>query len=198
MIRPLLMSAALALSGLATAAPYSRVDLTLKHELGSLKLGLNPQASPVLGVRNPAVRNGVAYASASSTQSDWQLGLSPKWPIDLHLQGLQSDLTLDLSGLPVRTLNLRQQLGDLRLTLPSGHLKATLTTTQSNVVIVLPKDVGVSVRLLRLTQGSLTMLGQTVVDGLDSSGTYQSPNYAAARYKADLTVTAELGDIVVK
>jgi len=198
-MKPLHLVALLVLSSTsALAAPYSSVDITLKQELGSLSVGLSNAASPVLGARNPPVKNGVAYVGASHSQGDWAIGLSPKLPLSLNMDRTQGDAQLDLRSLRLTSLSLKQSLGNLDLKLPAANLKAVLDQQQGDTTITLPPNTGIRVEVRSFKQGTLIIGGKTVADGLAFDGTYQSANYAAARYKVELTVTKELGTLTIR
>ncbi len=189
---------ALATASFALAASYSSVNVTLKQELGALTLSGNSGASPIMGVRNPTIKNGVAYVSASHSLGDWAIGLSPKLPINLTVQATQGESSLDLRLLKLLGLQVTQELGNLQLKLPAANLKATLQQAQGDTTITLPPNTGISLEVKKFTQGTLVMNGKTVADGLAFDGTYQSANFATAKYKVDLAVTMEQGNLTVK
>ncbi|QFP78146.1 hypothetical protein [Deinococcus sp. AJ005] len=189
---------ALATASFALAASYSSVNVTLKQELGDLTLSGNSGASPVMGVRNPTTKNGVAYVSASHSLGNWAIGLSPKLPINLTVQATQGESSLDLRSLKLLGLQVTQKLGSLQLKLPAANLKATLQQAQGDTTITLPPNTGISLEVKKFTQGALVINGKTVADGLAFDGTYQSANFATAKYKVDLAVTMEQGNLTVK
>ena len=200
-MKPLNLAAAallLTAPALAAAPTYNSVNITLKQELGNLSVGLNDKASPVLGVRNPPVKNGVAFVGASHAQGDWAIDLSPKLPISLTVQHKQGDAQLDLGLLKLSALNLTQQLGNIALKLPAANLNATVDHMQGDMTITLPTDTGLSLDIKSFKQGTLVMNGTTVADGQAFDGTYQSANFEAAKYKVNMTLTMELGTLTVK
>lgn len=194
LVSSLLLSAAPAFA----QVPYSSVNLTLKQEQGALSLGVNSKASPVLGVRKPTVKNGVAYVGASHSQGDWAIGLSPKLPISLAITRQQGDAVLDLRTLKLSALTINQQLGDLALMLPAASLNVVLTQSQGDTTITLPPNVGLSLEVKKFTQGELIMNGTTVARGLEFNGTYQTNNYDSAKYKVMMTVSKQLGSLTIK
>lgn len=196
LIAPALM--ALATASFALAASYSSVNITLKQELGDLTLAGSSSASPVMGVRNPTIKNGVAYVSASHSLGDWAIGLSPKLPINLTVQASQGESSLDLRSLKLLGLQVTQELGNLQLKLPAANLKATLQQAQGDTTITLPPNTGISLEVRKFTQGTLVMNGKTVADGQDFNGTYQSANFETAKYRVNLTVTVGQGNLTVK
>lgn len=198
-MKPLHLAALLALSSTSgLAAPYTSVSVTLKQDLGSLAVNPNSAASPVLGVRNPPIKNGVAYVGASHSQGDWAIGLSPKLPLSLILDRTQGDARLDLRSLRLTSLSLKQSLGNLDIKLPAANLKVTLDQQQGDTTLTLPPNTGIRVDVRSFKQGTLMIGGKTVADGLSFDGSYQSANYAAARYKVELTVTKELGTLTIR
>ncbi|WP_420595579.1 hypothetical protein [Deinococcus sp.] len=200
-MKPLNLAAAallLTAPALAAAPAYSSVNITLKQELGNLSVGLNNAASPVLGVRNPPVKNGVALVGASHAQGDWAIDLNPRLPISLTVQHEQGDAQLDLSLLKLSALNLTQHLGNTTLKLPAANLNVTVDHMQGDMTITLPTNTGLSLEVKSFKQGTIVMNGQTVADGQAFDGTYQSANFEAAKYKVNMTLTMELGTLTVK
>ncbi|WP_161881849.1 DUF4097 domain-containing protein [Deinococcus alpinitundrae] len=198
-MKPLYLAALLTLSSSsALAATYTSVSIALKQELGSLVVNPNNATSPVLGVRNPPIKNGVAYVGASHSQGDWAIGLSPKLPLSLILDRTQGDAQLDLRSLKLTALSLKQTLGNLDIKLPAANLKATLDQQQGDTTLMLAPNTGIRVDVKSFKQGTLIIGGKTVADGLSFDGSYQSANYTAARYKVELTVTKELGSLTIR
>jgi Cell wall-active antibiotics response 4TMS YvqF len=183
---------------LAAAPAYTSVNITLKQSMGELKLSPSDKASPVMGARNPVVKNGVAYIGASKTSGDWAMSLSPKLPISLILERTSGDANLDLRTLKLTALSIRQSMGDLDVMLPAGNLTFTLKQTSGNINIQLPANVGISVEAQTYTSGTVIIGGKTVAEGMSLTGTYQSANYESAPYKVKLTVDKSMGDLTVK
>lgn len=189
---------AFSVASVALAASYSSVNITLKQEMGGMRIGGDKDVSPVLGARNPTVKNGVAYVSASHSMGDWAVALSPRLPINLNLQLDQGDARLDLRSLKLSGLQVNQSQGAMELLLPAADLNATLTQTQGGVTLILPPDTGISLDVKKFSQGSLIMGGKTVAEGQEFNGTYQSANFDTARYRVKMTVTKEAGNLTVK
>lgn len=180
------------------AATYISVDITLTQKLGDLSLGVSAHASPVMGVNNPTIKNGVAYVSASHALGDWAIDLSPKLPISLTIKSQQGDAALDLRSLKFSALSITQQLGDLELKLPAANLSMVLTQGQGDSSITLPPGVGLRLNVKKFAQGTLIINGKTVADGFDFDGLYSTDNYNSAKYKINVTVTKKLGTLTVK
>ncbi|MDV6373194.1 hypothetical protein [Deinococcus arenicola] len=185
-------------AGFALAATYNSVNVTLKQEQGELTLGADSNASPVMGARNPTIKNGVAYVSASHAQGDWAIGLSPKLPITLTVHSGQGASKLDLRSLKLLDLQITQEQGNLDLKLPAANLNASLQHAQGSATITLLPNTGIRLEVKSFAQGTLVMNGKIVASGQDLNGTYQSAGFETAKYRVNMTVSMEQGELTVK
>ncbi|PTA67025.1 hypothetical protein [Deinococcus arcticus] len=185
--------------GIALAAtPYSQVDITIKTEMSDGQLSTSPSASPVLGIQNPKVRGGVAYVGMARQMGEYSAVLGTKLPVNLHLNLSQGSLRGQLTGLTLRGLDLATNQTDVNLKLPAGSYGGTLRTQQGEVQLQVPAGTGVQLILQKFSMGSLTINGAVVVDTLQASGTYATPNFESARTKIRLTVISQQTDLIVK
>ena len=107
-----------------------------------------------------AVRGGLASLSLSLPQplfpaafqlsNTWHLALPPALPVSLDLHLHEAVLHLDLRGLPVERLDLRADSGAQEILLGNRqrHLAARVTSSSSDLVIVVPSSARVEVALL--------------------------------------------------
>ncbi|MBZ9751301.1 hypothetical protein K7W42_10535 [Deinococcus sp. HMF7604] len=190
------LSAVLGSVALAAAA-YTQVDITIKTEMSDGQLGASATASPVLGVRNPTVKNGVAYVGMTRQMGEYSAVLGTKLPVNLHLNLTQGSLKGQLTGVPLRGLTMTTQQTDVALTLPAGTYSGTLKTQQGEVQLRVPAGTGVQFTLQKFSMGSLSINNKTVVDTMEASGTYATPNFEAAKNKIRLTVTSDQTDLSV-
>lgn len=186
-----------ALGGVALAAAYSSVDITIQGQLADGRLGASATASPVLGAAKPTIKNGVAYVGLNRRQGSYAATLSTRVPTTLHLDLTQGTLRGSLTGVPLRGLTMTTALTDVELVLPAASFRGKLSTRQGTVTLTVPANVGVQFNLQKFKQGTLTIGGEEVVDTLEATGTYATPNYAAAKFKIGFDVVSELTDIDV-
>lgn len=181
---------------LAAQPAYSSVDVRLTHGLGEMTVGLDAQADSLLG-QKPEVRGGAAALSLSHSRGTWNVGLSPKYPLNLSVQHEAGATNLNLAGLPVNSLKADLQRGSLTLKAPARTFSADLSQQSGETNISLPADTGLQLRLTRLAAGSVVIGGKEVASGRNLSGTYQTDNFASAKNQITLTVSKELGGINV-
>ncbi|GGJ43631.1 hypothetical protein [Deinococcus roseus] len=192
-----LMMTVLLTAPVAAAPQIQKVDLHLKHEAGTFTVQAAPKASPTLGIKNPTVKNGVAYLSQSSVASDWKVGLSPKLPLDLHLSSSASDVNANLLGLNINTLEINHTAGDYQLKLPSKTLTGKLKMDSLDLKITVPKDTGLKLNLQKFISGSVTIERNRVAEGAEVTGSYQTGNFDTASKKIELDVTWQAGALTV-
>lgn len=117
------------------------------------------------------------------TQGTYSAVLSTKVPVNLHLDLQQGALQGSLAGVPLGGLTLNTNQTDVALVLPALNLTGMLNTQQGEVNLVVPANVGVQFQLQKWSMGSLTINGEKVVDSIEASGSYATPDFDAARYK---------------
>jgi hypothetical protein len=207
-IKTVLVMAMLGVGTVGAAASYTSADITLSNVQGMIKVGPKTGASQMLGAGTPTVKNGVAYFTASGSQDDLSMALSPalqKLPLRFHVRNDQGDNTLDLSALKLTGLDVVTGQGSLELRLPAAGLNATLTSEQGDINVLVPANVGVRVVLKKLDQGKVILSGKTVADpngadenGKYTSGTYDSANFDSAQSKVTLTVSMDQATLNVR
>jgi hypothetical protein len=86
------------------------------------------------------------YFFLGGLENDWALQLTPDIPLDLQLEGDDSELNLNLEGLTLNTLtaNLDECSGQVRLSTTAG-LDAELDIEDSRLTIIVPSSVGARV-----------------------------------------------------
>ena len=124
---------------------------------------------------------------------EWSLKLTDRVPLDLRVNAGAIRGRLDLSSLDVRRLEVNAGASDLQIAFGT---KATgtsveLNTGASNVVLVIPENVGVRVR-----SGAVLSNNQLGVLGLVRRGDeLVSPNYDTAAVKIDLQVSSAVSSL---
>jgi hypothetical protein len=115
-------------------APEPLIEQSTRGGLASLSLSLQQPFFP----------------SAFQLSNTWHVGLPPALPIALDLHLHEAVLQLDLRGLPVERLDLRADSGaqEIRLGSRQRHLAARITSSSSDLVIVVPAAARVEATLL--------------------------------------------------
>jgi hypothetical protein len=115
-------------------APEPLVEQSARGGLASLSLSL---AQPL-------------FPAAFQLSNTWHLALPPALPVSMDLHLHEAVLKLDLRGLPVERLELRADSGAQEILLGSRqqHLAARVTSSSSDLVIVVPSSSLVEVALL--------------------------------------------------
>lgn len=102
------------------------------------------------------------------------------------------DASLDLDGATVSRLALTVDAAKATLRLPAtGDLTADLGVNAGSLLVCAPADLGLRI------QGD-SSLATTTYNGLvRSAGAWESPAYATATFHADVTISANVGSVVV-
>ncbi len=188
-------------SGLAVAdlaaTTYRAVDITVRATQSEGQLSASATASPVLGIKAPTVKNGVAFVGLSRTQTTYSAVLGTKFPTNLHLDLSQGTLQGSLAGVPLSALSIKTFQTELSLVLPAVNLAASLEANQGEVALQVPAAVGVQFNLKNWKQGSLTINGQKVVDAQDARGSYATPNFSTAKFRIRFDVAGDSTDLTL-
>lgn len=177
------------------ATSYRAVDFTLKTTQSDGQISASATASPVLGVKNPPVKNGVAFVGMTRTQGSYRAVLGTRLPVNLHLDLTQGELQGTLASVPLSGLSLKSNQTDVNLTLPALNLNASMNTIQGDVHFLVPANVGVQFNLKKWNMGSLTINGEKVVNTTQASGSYATANYDSAKFKIQFEVSSDMTDI---
>ncbi len=168
------------------------------------------EASDRLSIRSADRRRSFA---GPVTADAWRLRLPTATTLDLAAEISAGKATVDLAGARLDTLRLDVNAADARLDLDgadvsslsltvnaakatlqlaaTSDLMATLGVNAGSLVVCAPADLGLRVH------GAST-LAATTYNGLVRSGdTWVSPANATAKYHADVTVSANVGSVVV-
>jgi hypothetical protein len=100
--------------------------------------------------------------------------------------------TVGLSEASVRTLSGTINAGMLSVVLPStADVTGSMVINAGGLKVCTPSGVGLRIH-------HTGVLGATSINGQDQSGTdWQSPDYASAAHRSDLTITANFGNVEV-
>ena len=110
----------------------------------------------------------------------------------LRLDVNAGDASLDLDGAAVSRLSITVNAAKATVRLPAtGDLTADLSVNAGSLLVCAPSDLGLRIR------GDAS-LATTTYNGLVRSGdAWESPAYATTKYHADVTVSANVGSVVV-
>jgi hypothetical protein len=107
----------------------------------------------------------------------------------LDLQANAADLDLDLGGATLDRLTFALNAGAAEVRLPADDFGAEMDVNAGSLAVCVPDGLGLRVR------ESATLAGLSL-DGFVRTATgWETPGYAAATYKADVTVTANVGSV---
>ncbi|MBZ0284374.1 MAG: hypothetical protein K8L97_26785 [Anaerolineae bacterium] len=105
------------------------------------------------------------------TELRWNVGISPKIPLSLDIDGGVGESTLDLTGIQLKRISLNNGVGETRLTLPATgeHYKAEVDVGVGSTRVTLLKDATLDLKI-KAGVGSVTI---------------QLPTHAAVRIKVE-------------
>lgn len=121
-----------------------------------------------------------------------QVGLPGAQIGRLALTANVSEVVVDASAASVATLSGAVNFGSLSIRLPAeSSLSGSLRVGAGELLVCTPPGLG-----LRLTTRGIDE--QVTVDGLRQAGSeWQSPDYASAPYRADLSITVDFGEVEI-
>ncbi len=185
-----------ALPGGEPALASAALEYTQKQEPPAWNVStLNGQATVTLkgqGYDRPWFRLPWAACNGAFL---WQFHLNPGVPAEIIAGSGGGNIRLDLSELALTRLEADSGGGNLDVALPgyAAHLSVSAHSGAGNVTVSIPA--GVAARI-QASSG----LGKVIVDPrfqkIDAK-TYQSPDYATAAKKADLSLDTGAGNVVV-
>jgi len=148
----------------------------------------------VAGADRLVVRSGhIGWGGRRHGSSDaWRLTLPTDMAIDLAVEVNAGRGRLDLAGAQVRDLGLDVHFGSATVVLPATtDLRGEMEVAGGSLTICVPDGLGVRIR------GDVEF-GDATFNGLvRADGAWESPDFATARYTADLDVTARAASVVV-
>ncbi|MFB5083936.1 LiaI-LiaF-like domain-containing protein [Symbiobacterium thermophilum] len=129
--------------------------------------------------------------SSGPRQGEWDLVLTDRIPISLHLSTGVADSDIDLTRLHVPELNVEASVGEVSIKLPeTGAVKGTINAGIGEVILWIPEGRPARIRVE-------TGIGSTsVAPGfLYRDGYYVTPQYADQEDAVDLVVTGGVGTV---
>jgi hypothetical protein len=136
---------------------------------------------------------GTPWSSQQATER-WDLQLNPTVPLRLTLETGAGVTRADLSDLQVSELTLNSGVGQIDLTLPrSGVVQGKVNGGIGETIITIPADVAARLTIQRGLGTVDTPFGYT-----QRGDVYESPGYADAQHRVDLTVNGGIGAITIR
>ena len=134
------------------------------------------------------------FASGWGFDPNWDLGLSPKVPLDLEITPGVGVAEVDLTGLQVRNLNTSMGVGQTTVILPDeGRIRAKIAGSIGQTVVVIPDGMEARVSV------DTGIAGRQVPASYRRQGdVYTSPGYAGAENRVDLEVSQAIGNISIR
>lgn len=134
-------------------------------------------------------------ASEPEDTASWDVGMASGVALDLSLAADASSSDLNFTGLTLAKLRASANAGTMRVILPTtfgGDVKGTITAKAGTVQITVPS--GAAVRIVVTTRaGSRDMSSRFT----QKNGGYETPEYASAKNRLTLTITADAGRVAV-
>ena len=126
---------------------------------------------------------------------DWDLFVSPDVALDLEISAGASDLYLDLRRLNVKRLVVGAAASDVTIILPeaAGRTEIEIDAAVADVRITVPA--GVAARFEQ--ESLLSQIGISTSRFPQTSGGYESPNYAVAENRVSVEINAAASDLTV-
>ncbi len=171
---------------LATSAREPALRSSTRVEAGTLRVDLSSDLQQTFFV--PFGR---------SPHSAWDLRLRPGVPTEIRIDGGAAQITLDLTGLDVRLLDVDTGATDTKVLLPeaAGETPATFDIGATSLDIEVPKGVAAPIRI---SSGvSSTQIDERRFPEV-GDGEYRSPDYDRAANRVDINVNAGVSDIQIR
>jgi hypothetical protein len=128
-------------------------------------------------------------------RSAWDVGLTAEVPLDLRVDAGASRVTLDLSDLHVRSLELHTGASEARVLLPRAAGATTVRVEAGAATLTIEVPTGVAARIrARMAVGSVQV---DTTRFPPVAGGYESPDYATAANRVDVEVTGCVGSLRV-
>ncbi|MFQ5398334.1 MAG: LiaI-LiaF-like domain-containing protein [Anaerolineae bacterium] len=141
-------------------------------------------------------RSGSLFISPwSGRERNWRFGFNRDIPLSLDVRTGACEAHLDLTDLHVTELNLRTGASETSVALPAGagHTIVYVDTGLAKINLRVPE--GVAARIQTMKGFAEVSVDRNRFPRAD--GRYESPNYASAANKVDITISVGLGQVIV-
>lgn len=134
--------------------------------------------------------------SACNGATEWNIHLNQRIPTEISAHSDGGNISLDLTGMPVKSVSADTGGGNVEVTLPEpkGDMGVTAKSGAGNVTIRLPANVAARIHLT-------TGLGKVIMSprfGKIENDLYQSADFPAADKKVKITISSGAGNVVVE
>jgi len=206
----------------ALSAGSNLFEAEVTH-VGDLEYEVSGTAERSIVLRQRSVN--IDFGMRTEPDLAWTIGLSPRIPLDLRIEGGVGDKMLDLGDLEIRALEVDADVGDLALILPStgtaytarlggGVGDADLTIEPgADVILDIDGDVGsivihlpdgaearveadTDVGSVELPSGLRQMEGSPAFVGV--RGVWETAGYASAASRILIVFNGDVGDLIVR
>ena len=126
----------------------------------------------------------------------WDVGLASGVGLDLTLSLNASSADLNMQGLTLTGLGIESNAGTVRLTLPAsynGDVKSTIKATAGGVQLTVPA--GAAVRVVIETKAGSRDVSSRFTQ---KDGGYETPEFATAKNRITIKITADAGRVTVQ
>lgn len=127
---------------------------------------------------------------------DWTVNLNDRVPLELSMDTGACDATIDLRDLQVTDLNVNTGASSTTIHMPGKveFTKAQIKSGAASMIVVLPDHVAAQIRV----EGALAGVQVDTTRFERSGKVYRSANYETAEQKAEITIDASVGSLVVR
>jgi len=127
---------------------------------------------------------------------DWNVNLNENIPLELSMDTGACDAVLDLRELQVTDLNVNTGASSTTIHMPGkvDYTKAHIKSGAASMIVVLPEHVAAHIQV----EGALAGVQVDTTRFKRSGKVYRSANYEAADRKAEITIDASVGSLVIR
>jgi hypothetical protein len=134
------------------------------------------------------------FFGPNSDRRTWDLRLTDRVPVRLHVSTGVGQADLNLSGANLTELKVDAGAGNVNITLPDrGSYKGEIHAGVGRVDLAIPEGLAARIEV-REGLGRIDVPSAYVRNG----DTYESPGYASAEKKVELRVEGGVGDITIR
>lgn len=191
-----------------------RASITLEHGAGKLNISSGTSVSEILSGKFGSEINNTTKLNGDQIQVklhpypqflswfpgdglNWDVKINKNVPISLKIESGASSADINLSDLKVTDLDIDTGASNLEISLPSGagNTHVEIDAGASSLLIHIPEKVAAKIALktgvssISINSNRFPLIGKYA---------YESPDYAAAENKIDMTINAGVGSITVE
>lgn len=172
------------------------VEGTYKTDSSDLRLDVNYETRGDTGVLTISQQGrNERFDLTSNTVNRLDLSLTNQVPVDMIIDAGVGEVTLDLTGINLRSLRIKAGVGRLDITLPEeGSFEVSIDAGVGSVDLTVPKSLEARVEY----DGGLSDLD--VPGRFDEKGedVWETDNYSGAANRARIAVNSGIGDVNIR